>query len=241
MEERKIYAKHNRIQFENNYGDIFINKLSDCTVEVGDEGDAYVIHFKDKHTYVFNDDFSNYSEEDIQRLLEHDWVNLYQDDNGFVGINIDCPKMEEELERGIAQIKQGNIKTRAFNDLITKFREYEELWAKDDFGVQGYFSTLYHITYGLSPTILVYIDNDKYIALKEAFSVVGTNIFFGNDIRVLIQGINDNKDFVHQWFYFTLESSEEKKKLKEAYTDTRLKSVRFQKVGNKWKTNVEYC
>lgn len=241
MEDRKIYAKHSIIRFENNYGDIFTNKLSDCNIEVGDEGDAYVIRFRGKHTYVLHDDWSGYSEEDIQKMLEHDWVYLDQDEDGFVGIAIDDKKMEEELEWGIAQIKQGNIKTKAFNSLISKLKAYEVFWLKQDNGVEGYFSTLYNIKYGLFPSVAVFINNEKYIALKEHLSVVGTNFFRGNDIRVLIYGLNDKEDFVNNWFYFTLESSEEKKKLIEASTNKKLKILSFQKEGKNWKVNIEYC
>jgi len=239
MEDRKIYAKHNIIRFENNCGNIFTNKLSDCNIEVGDEGDAYVIRFRGKHTYVLSNDWFGYSEEEIQKMLEHDWVYLDQDEDDFVGFAIDNKKMEEELEWGIAQIKQGNIKTRAFNSLISKLRTYEELWSKQDSGVHGYFSTLYNIKYGLSPSVIVFINNERYIALKERLSVVGTNIFWGNDIRVSICGLNNNEDFVNKWFYFTLDSSEEKKKLIEASTNKKFKILSFQMEGKKWKVSIE--
>ncbi len=226
-----IRLTHSSIKFISSNRETRLIRLSLVKIIKGHEGD-YVLVIEGKHNFVLDRDYTRkYDEYGLRILLQHDWIVLRQKRNKFADIDFDNTKLKEEIQWGISQLKKDD--EECSNDLDILYRKIEAL---KEFGnrlpeVEDYIKP-YIIIRGLLPVEAVFVDNKKWLVLRDKIRAEDTNFFFGDDARIYLEGLDDNKDYVEKSIDLIIShaKSERIKKINQLQFD-RLDLV---KVSNKY-------
>lgn len=192
-EEDKPFIRqtHTSIKFISNKGTYNVN-ISDISIQEGRKGDHMIV-IKSKHHFIMDRDYTVVDKEVIKEILKHDWTILQQEGSKFVNFSFDTKKVNEEIQWGMSQLKNDDKEhTKEVDDLYNKIVAFKngQLPEAEEF------IKCYSIIRGLQPVVPVFVDYKKWLVLRDKVKAEDTNFLFGNDARIYIEGLDDNKNYV---------------------------------------------
>ncbi len=232
-----IRLTHSSIKFISSNNETRLIRLSLIKIKKGHEGD-YVLVIEGKHNLVLDRDYTcKYDEDGLRNLLQHDWIVLRQKRNKFADIDFDNTKIKEEIQWGISQLKKDD--EECSNDLNLLYRKIEAL---KELGnrlpkVED-FTNHYSIINRLQPIVPVFVDNRKWLVLRDKIFVEDTAFLFGKGARIYIEGLDHNNEYVKK--NIDVRISHDKSEKIKRINKHNFYSLDLVKVSNKYHLLINY-